>query len=321
MAEQTFTHCPNCGKERDARFCPNCGQNDRNYLRSLIPVLWEIVRETFEIDGRLFRSLRLLVTRPGALSIEFSENRRAQYMSPIRMYLFVSILFFFTLTLNTEIAPMDTVGIAGVEADTQGVLLNDDNLELFKRLLSSANRDKVDQIVARTDSLPRLMLIATANSLAEEPEEAQQIGETQRFLIGQLVEVLDKPEVALDKLMDNLPIALFLLLPVYAVLLQLFYLGSGRFYVEHLIFGVYLHTLAFLLFTVLMVLPDEISVIATLSSFLQLGFLVYYFMALKRYYGQNGFVTTLKFIGLLFSYSILLIPCLLLVMAATFTQL
>ncbi|MCZ6643263.1 MAG: DUF3667 domain-containing protein [Gammaproteobacteria bacterium] len=321
MGEQTFIHCPNCGKERDARFCPNCGQNDRNYLRSLIPVLWEIVRETFEIDGRLFRSLRLLVTRPGALSIEFSENRRAQYMSPIRMYLFVSILFFFTLTLNTEIAPMDTVVISEVEADTQGVLLNDDNLELFKRLLSSANRDKVDQIVARTDSLPRLMLIATANSLAEEPEEAQQIGETQRFLIGQLVEVLDKPEVALDKLMDNLPIALFLLLPVYAVLLQLFYLGSGRFYVEHLIFGVYLHTLAFLLFTVLMVLPDEISVIATLSSFLQLGFLVYYFMALKRYYGQNGFVTTLKFIGLLFSYSILLIPCLLLVMAATFTQL
>ena len=319
MGEQTFDHCPNCGLERDGRFCPNCGQNDRNYLRSLVPVLWEIVREAFEIDGRLFKSLRLLVTRPGALSLEFSENRRAQYMSPVRMYLFVSILFFFTLSLNTEISPMEDAEIAEAHAEA-GAELDNDSLELFKSLLTPANRDKVDGIVARKDSLARIVLIATANELAEAPE-AQEIDEMGRFLAGQFVEVLDSPEVALDKLMDNLPIALFFLLPVYAVLLQLFYLGGGRFYVEHLVFGVYLHTLSFLLMTLQMVLPDDIVIISTVSSLLPLGFLVYYFLALKRYYGQNIFVTTLKFVGLLISYSMMLIPGLLLVMAATFTLL
>ena len=133
--------------------------------------------------------------------------------------------------------------------------------------------------------------------------------------------MLESPEVALDKLMDNLPIALFFLLPVYAVLLQLFYLGSGRFYVEHLVFGVYLHTLSFLGMTLLMVLPDDFVIISMVSSLLPLGFLVYYFLALKRYYGQNVIVTTLKFVGLLISYSMMLIPGLLLVMAATFTLL
>ena len=319
MGEQTFDHCPNCGLERDGRFCPNCGQNDKNYLRSLVSVLWEIVREAFEIDGRLSKSLRLLVTRPGALSLEFSENRRAQYMSPVRMYLFVSILFFFTLSLNTEISPMEDAEIAEAHAEA-GVELDNDSLELFKSLLIPANRDKVDGIVARKDSLARIVLIATANELAEAPE-AQDIDEMGRFLAGQFVEVLDSPEVALDKLMDNLPIALFFLLPVYAVLLQLFYLGSGRFYVEHLVFGVYLHTLSFLLMTLQMVLPDDIVIISTVSSLLPLGFLVYYFLALKRYYGQNVFVTTLKFVGLLISYSMMLIPGLLLVMAATFTLL
>ncbi|MFB3104959.1 MAG: DUF3667 domain-containing protein [Pseudomonadales bacterium] len=319
MGEQTFHHCPNCGLERDGRFCPNCGQNDRNYLRSLVPVLWEIVREAFEIDGRLFKSLRLLVTRPGSLSLEFSENRRAQYMSPVRMYLFVSILFFFTLSLNTEISPMEDAEIAEAHAEA-GVELDNDSLELFKSLLIPANRDKVDGIVARKEGLARIVLIATANELAEAPE-AQDIDEMGRFLAGQFVEVLDSPEVALDKLMDNLPIALFFLLPVYAVLLQLFYLGSGRFYVEHLVFGVYLHTLSFLLMTLQMVLPDDIVIISTVSSLLPLGFLVYYFLALKRYYGQNIFVTTLKFVGLLISYSMMLIPSLLLVMAATFTLL
>ncbi len=319
MGERTFDHCPNCGLERDGHFCPNCGQNDRNYLRSLVPVLWELVREAFEIDGRLFKSLRLLVTRPGALSLEFSENRRAQYMSPVRMYLFVSILFFFTLSLNTEISPMEDAEIAEAHAEA-GAELDNDSLELFKSLLTPANRDKVDGIVARKDSLARIVLIATANELAEAPE-AQDIDEMGRFLAGQFVEVLDSPEVALDKLMDNLPIALFFLLPVYAVLLQLFYLGSGRFYVEHLVFGVYLHTLSFLLMTLQMVLPDDIVIISTVSSLLPLGLLVYYFLALKRYYGQNVFVTTLKFVGLLISYSMMLIPGLLLVMVATFTLL
>ena len=60
---------------------------------------------------------------------------------------------------------------------------------------------------------------------------------------------------------------------------------------------------------------------AYVSWVLPLGFLVYYFLALKRYYGQSGFVTTIKFAGLLISYSIMLMPSLLLVMAATFTLL
>ena len=164
MGEQTFDHCPNCGLERDGRFCPNCGQNDKNYLRSLVSVLWEVVREAFEIDGRLSKSLRLLVTRPGALSLEFSENRRAQYMSPVRMYLFVSILFFFTLSLNTEISPMEDAEIAEAHAEA-GAELDNDSLELFKSLLTAANRDQVDGIVARKDSLARIVLIATANEL------------------------------------------------------------------------------------------------------------------------------------------------------------
>jgi|AP45_3_1055517.scaffolds.fasta_scaffold111228_1 hypothetical protein len=143
----------------------------------------------------------------------------------------------------------------------------------------------------------------------------------QRFFIGQMIEVLDRPEAALTKLMDTLPIALFFLLPAYALLLQFFYLGSGRYYVEHLVFGVYLHTLAFLLLTVTMVAPTDISIISTASSFLPLAFLIYYFLALKRYYAQGGIKTTLKFVGLLSCYSMMLIPGLLLVMVVTFVAL
>ena len=308
-------YCPNCGDERDARFCPNCGQNDRNYLRSLFPVVWELVRETFELDGRLLKSLRLLVTSPGTLAIEFSENRRAQYMSPVRMYLFVSIVFFFTLSFDAKIIPTEDAEITAAAADPVAVL-DDENLEFFKSVLSPANRAAVDRIVARTGTMSRVVIISNANEFAEEFESVEDVSEIGRFINGQFVEMLDRPEAALDKLMDTLPFALFFLLPVYALLLRLFYLGSGRFYVEHLVFGSYLHTFVFLLMTMGMSLPA--SIIPLVSPVLQLAFLVYYFLALKRYYGQGLFLTTLKFVGLLICYTILLVPALLLVAVTAF---
>ena len=71
--------CPNCGRERPESFCPRCGQSDRDYARSPGRVPWhcEFLRETFELDSRLFRTLKLLLFRPGSLTREFSRNRRA----------------------------------------------------------------------------------------------------------------------------------------------------------------------------------------------------------------------------------------------------
>ena len=122
-------------------------------------MVWEIVRETFELDGRLFKSLRLLLTRPGVLASEFSENRRAQYMSPIRMYLFVSIVFFFILSLDTEIPADVSIEVSQAQAEMEAELeLDDDNISLFKSLLSDAHRNAVDRIVGRTNSLSRCLL-------------------------------------------------------------------------------------------------------------------------------------------------------------------
>ena len=93
MSESDPT-CLNCGRPRGERYCGYCGQNDRNYIRSAWSVMADLVRETLELDSKLLGTLKLLV-RPGRLSAEFSRNHRANYMSPVRMYLFASIVYFF----------------------------------------------------------------------------------------------------------------------------------------------------------------------------------------------------------------------------------
>jgi len=79
----------------------------------------EFARETLvelaDFDGRMLLSMRLLLTRPGFLSREYIEGRRVSYTSPIRMYLVISLAFFFVLPLilpdNSGTNPEHTVSV------------------------------------------------------------------------------------------------------------------------------------------------------------------------------------------------------------------
>lgn len=112
-------NCPNCGDVRSGRFCAACGQNDRSYVRGLGAVAWDLCRDSFEVDSRLIRTLKLLLFRPGNLTIEFSANRRAGYMSPVRLYLFAGFLFVLVLSLAMpdSFSEPETVSAGGGDGD------------------------------------------------------------------------------------------------------------------------------------------------------------------------------------------------------------
>ncbi len=86
--------CPNCGSARAGRFCSTCGQKAEPIAPTLGYFLHELMQEIVNVDGKIFRSLRLLLTRPGFLTREVFAGRRASYVSPIRLYLSASIVMF-----------------------------------------------------------------------------------------------------------------------------------------------------------------------------------------------------------------------------------
>ena len=299
--------CPNCGRKRAGPFCAHCGQNDRNYARSLPLMLGEFVKEMFELDSRFLRTLKTMLLRPGELSAEFSRNRRASYSSPVRFYLFVSLAFFFVLSVTTDLRPpREQWPEARIELDraSEGV-----DVERLRSMLPEEQRRKIDEILAHPGR-PYLKLVVyeAAKALAEAGDDFV-LDRFDQFVAVQIVDVMHQPEVAVDRLMDNLPLAMFVTLPVYAGVLALFYLRKRRYYVEHLVFAVHLHTVAFAVFTVRMLLPG--------GDFLTLALLVYYFLALQRYYGDGVALTGVKWLLSLVAYLILLLPGLLLAMFAT----
>jgi hypothetical protein len=91
--------CPNCGAPGGGRFCSECGQKNASLDPTLRDVAGELVDELANVDGRLFRSLRLLLLTPGLLTREHFEGRRARYLAPLRLYLLASVLCFAVLSL------------------------------------------------------------------------------------------------------------------------------------------------------------------------------------------------------------------------------
>ncbi|MYF27990.1 MAG: DUF3667 domain-containing protein [Gammaproteobacteria bacterium] len=327
--------CPNCGALKQGRFCAVCGQNDRDYLRSLFPVLYQVLAETFEADSRVWRTLGALFLHPGLLSLEFSRNRRARYLSPFRLYLFTSLLFFLVLSLTVDDRepgdgpPLIQVGAsedgkdgkddeddeddAVANLDFGDAAANSEAIEVLKRSLGEERARKIDEILARPEStVSRMLLAVNAEGLAGGDEGLDQ--PIDLFVAGQLVDVFHAPTtVVRDRFVGYLPVAMFFVLPIYALMLKVLFIRRHRFYAEHLVFSMHIHTIAFVVFSVALLTPPPWPWV---DQILLLALTGYYFMALKRFYATGVFGTVAGFLFLTWLYSMLLAAMLLGALAA-----
>ena len=348
--------CPNCGGERALKFCPSCGQNNRDFRRALPPVVGDLLREAFELDGRLVQSLKLLLFKPGQLSVEFASNRRASYVSPIRLYLFCSILFFFVLSMTTDVYqaipdPAETESAEPSDA-------NQDQIAAFLEFLNPEQREKARAQAERGNSVAQDMVAGLAAGYSDMVAESGPPGRVARFLFHRAVDGISDPRRFAVELMDNVPIAFFFLVPFCALLLKILYIGSRRYYVEHLVYSLHLFSMSFLIYTALMVLPESAAATDTPSVQVEIAeagasvdvdalvadaidqsqvdaddgddgiagwaaialfvfFFWYYYRSLRRFYGQGRWRTLFKFAVLNGLFLIMLTPALVVVMAVT----
>jgi len=95
-ASQVGSRCANCGIPLDGPFCVGCGQSAESFERSLGALAIEAVEGLFHADSRLWRTLRDLVVRPGVLTRDYLSGRRASQTPPLRLFLVVVLIFFFS---------------------------------------------------------------------------------------------------------------------------------------------------------------------------------------------------------------------------------
>ena len=315
--------CLNCGTSLGGQYCGNCGQRARSRLISL----WELIREAFgdlfELDSRLWHTLVPLIIRPGKLTRDYLLGRRARFMPPFRTYLVLSVVFFLVAffdpreefnvlfepaaesTEEAEAADQSAEEIRqGILADLaeDGIIAGDEALHDDPDDSDGVSFNISDDESGVNCNLEDLESADMPDWLANRmtPERLQ--------LVCERV-IADDGRAMSEKLRDNVPAALFFLLPLMALILKIMYPLSKRYYVEHLLFVVHNHAFVFLILT-LQILFARIASLASISEkvidIVLIGAAiyipVYLFRSMQRVYGQGVFVTALKFMFLALSY-------------------
>jgi hypothetical protein len=86
--------CHNCGIRLNGRFCSACGQKALPLNVTFHDFFHDFTHEMLHVDGRIFQSFRGLLLSPGFLTREYLLGHRARWISPIRLYLIASVIFF-----------------------------------------------------------------------------------------------------------------------------------------------------------------------------------------------------------------------------------
>lgn len=249
--------CRNCGAPLATPFCGECGQRAIAPDPTLREVVHELAEQFLQWDGRIASSFRLLVLRPGALTLEYLAGRRARYLSPLRLYLLSSVLYFFVSAVTPR-APTVVGAGRGVATQIGPITVTEND--------STSTIAALDSLAAHGRWVGRVW--------------GRHFGNAMRHR-GELT----------TRLASAIPKTMFVLVPLFAVLVAMVHWRNARRYPQHLAFALHLHAVMFLALTVtiarrlipstplLLLLLVELPVLA--------GFVFHFVLAERRVYGGS----------------------------------
>lgn len=101
-ATDTGRRCANCGAVLLGEHCYACGQPTKGLVRHFSSIIGDFMDSVFELDSRILRTLGPLLFKPGYLSLEYFAGRRVRYVSPVRLFVFLSLFAFFAAQLRFD---------------------------------------------------------------------------------------------------------------------------------------------------------------------------------------------------------------------------
>jgi hypothetical protein len=335
-------NCLNCGHPLDIseKFCANCGQINTTKKLSFNDFFLEFLGGIFSYDSKMNRTLSTLIFHPGKISQDYINGMRTQYANPFRFFLSISIIFFiiFSFTNNSfdfqapneetikeQIEQIPEKDRKEILKDLEGTpLANKLNLDSINTNLetkkvknykdSYISQKKLDSLNFINSSTKQLILYNEFYEQTKiiEPLEALDSLEhinkfKNRYLYRKVVDVniiQKNPKIFLDYLISKLPFIIFFYLPVFALIIWLFYFYKPINYMEHLVFTFHVQS-TFFVFVLIGELLDQIINSSTFTAIALLIFLFYLYKALRNFYKEGRFVTLVKFMLLNFIFLIL----------------
>lgn len=350
----TRTLCANCGAPLLGEHCYSCGQPVKGMIRQLSSILADFADTVLNIDSRIFRTILPLYVRPGYLTTEYFAGRRVRYVTPFRLYFFLSIAAFFLVQFAVGDANLSGINITG-EEDAIGTALTRGEVEK-QRDAAIARLKTVETNVPSSDRAKRKIEAAIEKTqkradkriaYLESVEQAKAKGEPPppdpalnvnvsfgdenwdpkatpvavswlpAFANAKLTalavharenaaRIAKDPKPFVIGSIGVLPQVLFVMMPLFALMLKVMYIFKRRLYMEHLV--VALHSHAFIFLSLLAITLTVMAAnwagqsapwLKSLLDWLVVGMYwwlpIYLFVMQKRVYRQGWIMTTLKY--------------------------
>ena len=252
----TAASCANCGQplpQPPQHYCGHCGQETRLRAPTLMEFAQHFGGAYLSTEGALWRSLRLLLLRPGALTVEYLRGRRRHYVLPLRLYLTISVVVLLAMRMATNVNLVVEQGTATADAAPRQAEFT---------LLGGRAGLRDGEFYC--SGLPAWLCARLSAVLKVSPEMQAR----QARLMG-------------ERFIGNLGAAMFVLLPSFALWLKLAYWNRRLRYTEHLITALHLHAFWFLMLGLMLTGQAWLAVPAMLAI------PIYGWLALGRVYGDR----------------------------------
>ena len=341
--------CLNCNYVVAERFCPNCGQENIETRKTFHHLFLHFFEDLTHYENAFWKTIKNLILKPSSLTREYLSGKRMSYLAPVRLYIFISFITFFLITVFPN-GEDDFVKINNGKSKKElkekdsNKKLSTEELKIIalkeKGILSQKESDSLQKFIkeSKTKETVGNDFVAFGYHSVKQMDSIRAINPNE---INDFVYWINKKafavfhnntkeqiiEKAKESAMHNLPKVLIIYMPLFAFFLWLFHNKKRWFYFDHGIFT--LHYFSFLLIIMLLLFLSK-KVLGMLDAYLFfstirhiiefIGFIwmfYYFFPAHHRFYGETRGFSFIKSISLFFINMFFIIIFLILFFAYT----
>ncbi len=316
--------CPNCQQGKgEGKFCASCGQkNDLPKLR-LRSVLGDFFSVVFNFDNLFFRTLAGGLY-PSRLAKTYIRGARKKYLNPFRFFFYAWLAYALVsqfdkvidvkfdtqddthssfiediMTPNTDTIRQEEEGVIGLLDemfidDTEEVdTVVDETFNIYTRsgYVISLVLDSFD-LKPSTDSSKTILLSDLRKLPSDSLYQKYDVRHWRdKFALGRAKRIDKGAASIINYLKDHVIWLIFGVIPFSALWLKLLFWRSKRFYVEHVLYLLYLYAM-FFEFLVLLHLVNKLpSAMSFVSVLVVIGIMLYSYFSMKYFY-EKGYVKT-----------------------------
>src|SRR5947199_9235535 len=328
-------YCENCGAPMAGPFCAQCGQAAVDYRRSFRHIIVDVLDSFLNWDSKFFATIGWLIARPWHLTNQFLAGRRVRYVHPLRLYLLVSILFFFVVNYWAKSIHADPSKLSADDRADIADKLNDPDIPpaVKARIRGALDAKGRTQPEAQTSPSPETAVTPQPSIIGSPPPSVTSPSPSGDF--GPLVQFDKPPSDKFEKwleqrakekmgehgskmalfiatLFSNLPYMMLCCIPLFAFVLKVLYVRKHIFYIDHLVYALHIHSFAYLAIMLIVLITIGLNRAApgVLAGWIVAGLWVWFalqvFRSIRRVYRQGWFFTVFKFFAGGFVYLILI---------------